>query len=164
METDATDRLVARRSVTVPLPPDRAYVLFTRDMGRWWPLQTHSIAQDTFEGRVDATALVFEEGEGGRIYEVMSDGAEGDWGTVLTWEPPDRVAFTWKPNLTTAPSTRIDVLFTAVENGTRVELVHRGWEAFGADAEARRAGYESGWAGILERLAARARDEAVESC
>jgi hypothetical protein len=31
--------------VVVPCPPDRAFEYFTRDIGRWWPLGTHSIGE-----------------------------------------------------------------------------------------------------------------------
>ena len=41
-----------RRSVVVALPLAEAFALFTDGLDGWWPLHTHSIAADTFEGRV----------------------------------------------------------------------------------------------------------------
>jgi DNA-binding transcriptional ArsR family regulator/uncharacterized protein YndB with AHSA1/START domain len=138
------------KTVRVDLTQQQAFELFTEGMGRWWPLQTHSIAVDTHEGRVRAESLIFEPREGGRIYEVMSDGQEGDWGTVLEWNPPSRVVFSWKPNLSDGPWTEVEVRFAASGNGTKVELVHRGWERFGIAGSGRRQAYEEGWVGLLE--------------
>ena len=138
------------KQVHVSLPREEAFALFTKGMGSWWPLATHSIAADTHEGRVTAERLVFETREGGRIYEVMSDGSEGEWGTVLLWAPPESVVFSWKPNLTEGPSTEVEVRFTDLGEETAVELVHRGWERFGTDARERRSGYDTGWPSVLE--------------
>jgi uncharacterized protein YndB with AHSA1/START domain len=138
------------KTVQVTLPPAETFTLFTRDMGRWWPLEIHSIAVDSLDGRVEALALVFEEFEGGRIYEVMSDGAEGMWGHVLVWEPPKRVVFTWKPNLTDDPVTEVEVRFRPSGSGTEVELEHRGWERLGAVWEKKRDGYDKGWPRVLK--------------
>jgi uncharacterized protein YndB with AHSA1/START domain len=107
---------------------------------------------DTHQGRVSVTGLVFEERKGGRIYETMSDGSEGDWGTVLEWSPPDRVAFSWNPTLENRPDTLITVTFSPVANGTQVRLVHSGWEQLGALGVNRREGYHNGWDGVLERF------------
>jgi uncharacterized protein YndB with AHSA1/START domain len=144
------------KSVRVDLPTEEAFALFTRGMGEWWPLHTHSIAADTFEGRVSADTLIFEGRPGGRIYEVMSDGTEGTWGSVLAWEPPGRVVFSWKPNLSEGPWTEVEVRFTGSGNQTEVVLEHRGWERFGDLASERREGYETGWPRILELFGARA--------
>jgi uncharacterized protein YndB with AHSA1/START domain len=151
------------KSVHVGLPVEAAFDLFTAGMHRWWPLHIHSLAVDAFEVRVTAESVVFEQSQGGRIYEVMSDGREGDWGSVLHWERPTRVVFSWKPNLTDNPPTEIEVRFTATAEGTQVELEHRGWERLGDLALQRREGYQTGWTGLLDlfRTAALDRPEAT---
>jgi uncharacterized protein YndB with AHSA1/START domain len=143
-------------SVTVPLPPDDAFALFTEGMGRWWPLATHSVAADTFEGAVTATDVRIGAGVGGRIVESTSDGAQYDWGEVLEWDPPRRLAFTWNPTLEDRPHTRVAVTFTAEDGGTRVELVHTGWERLGERGGRMRRSYDLGWPGVLGRFAAAA--------
>ena len=140
------------KSVTVELNARDAFRLFTRDMGTWWPLDTHSIASDTYDGRVEATDLVFEERVGGRILEVMSDGARESWGKVLAWEPPRRVVFSWRPSLEDVPHTEVDVTFTEIGDRTEVRLEHRGWERLGSSADSKRAGYDSGWPVVLAHL------------
>jgi uncharacterized protein YndB with AHSA1/START domain len=145
------------KTVEVELPSDEAFALFTTGMGEWWPLESHSIAADTHEGRVRAETVVFEGRAGGRIFEKMSDGTEGAWGVVLVWEPPRRVVFSWRPSLEPRPFTEVEVRFTALPEGTRVELEHRGWERLGAAAADHRAGYLSGWVPVMERFRSRAR-------
>ena len=143
-------------SVTVPLPPDEAFALFTDGMGRWWPLATHSVSADTHEGPVTATTVTMGARVGGRIVESMSDGGQADWGEVLEWDPPRRVAFTWKPNLRPDPFTHVAVSFEPTADGTRVELVHTGWELLGARGEVLRRGYDAGWPVVLGRFTAAA--------
>ena len=42
--------------------------------------------------------------------------------------------------------------FSPEGDGTRVELEHRGWERVAADAETKRANYDSGWDVVLGKL------------
>lgn len=140
-------------SVTVNRQPEEVFRMFTESMGAWWPLGTHSVAADTFGGKVSAVTVIFEGRVGGRIYERISDGAEADWGVVLDWEPPVRVVFSWKPNLKPVPHTEVEVRFVPDGSGTRVDLEHRGWERLGEAAEERRKAYETGWPGVLRLFA-----------
>ena len=138
------------RSVTVHLAPDEAYRLFTTRMESWWPLDTHGRADETDGATTDR--LVVEDAAGGRIYEVFSDGTEADWGVVTAWEPPSRVVIDWKPNSEDRPYTEVEVTFTPSDGGTRVDLVHRGWERLGdADGAEWRERYDSGWAHVFDR-------------
>ena len=70
-------------------------------------------------------SVVFEQREGGRVYEVASNGTEATWATVLAWEPPRRVVLSWKPNLRDEPPTEVEVTFTAEGTGTRFETTTR---------------------------------------
>ncbi len=140
-------------SITIARKPEEVFRAFTQEMARWWPLRTHSVAADTFEGKVRAETVVFEGRIGGRIYERLEDGREADWGQVLVWEPPHRVAFSWKPNLNPGPSTEVEVTFTPEASGTRVDLEHRGWERLDDKGPRSREMYETGWPGVLERFA-----------
>jgi uncharacterized protein YndB with AHSA1/START domain len=135
-------------AVTVRRTPEDAFRIFTQEMGSWWPLQAFSMAEDD-EAQLKAESVVFEEREGGRVYEVMSDGTEGTWATILAWDPPHRLVLAWKPNRTDNPPTELEVTFTPEGDGTRVDLAHRGWERLGAMAEAARAGYGENWNGVL---------------
>jgi uncharacterized protein YndB with AHSA1/START domain len=137
------------KTVEVGLSPQDAFVLFTEGMGSWWPVDTHSIAADTYEGRFSTEKLVFEARKGGRIYELMSNGEIGEWGIVLEWDPPVRVMFSWKPNLRDEPATQVEVTFRSSKRGTIVDLQHTGWERLGSVSARMRGAYDQGWPGVL---------------
>ena len=130
-------------SVTVNAPPERAFEVFTTEIGSWWPAKTHSIGEER------AVAVTMDGRAGGRIFERLDDGTEYDWGSVTAWEPPRRVAFTWKPSLEDRPYTDVEVTFTADGDSTRVVLTHTGWEKLGEQGIELRAGYGPGWEYVL---------------
>jgi uncharacterized protein YndB with AHSA1/START domain len=140
-----TEALAAiQKTVTVDAPPETAFETFTRGMTDWWPGEPHTV----FDDRV---AVVFEERVGGRVYERAADGQEADWADVIAWEPPERLVLRWRVNPRRGP-TEVEVRFTAEDGGTRVDLVHRGWDQVG-DANGR-AGYNGGWDYVLGAYAA----------
>jgi hypothetical protein len=141
-ETQTTVQPV-RRAVTVERPVEDAFRVFTEGLGTWWPVATHSIAKDAVE------TVVMEGRADGRLYERRADGVENDWGRMLVWEPPNRVAFEW--HITGVP-TEVEVRFTPVGERTRVDLEHRGFERV-EDGEARRESYNDGWVTVLARYA-----------
>jgi uncharacterized protein YndB with AHSA1/START domain len=138
------------RSITVSRTTPDAFRLFTSEMGTWWPLDTHGRAEE-FDG-AKTERLVFEEREGGRVYEVLTNGVEADWGVVTTWEPPSRVVLDWNPSPEDRPYTEVEVTFTpTAEGATRVDLHHRRWERLGEDTGATyRANYGPGWAYVFD--------------
>jgi uncharacterized protein YndB with AHSA1/START domain len=134
MQTDVHATEPVRQSVVVRRPLAETFALFTDGLDRWWPLHTHSIAADTFEGRVTVESITFEKHVGGRVLERMSDGTVAPWGTMVE----------------DAPSTELELRFTSVGDGsTRIVLEHRGWEVLGPDA-AKREGYDDGWRALFE--------------
>jgi uncharacterized protein YndB with AHSA1/START domain len=146
----ATD-LTIRRSVTVRAPVERAFDVFTRSIEAWWPLETHSMRAGRDGERPQELHL--ELREGGRFYE-RTDGEEHSWGQVLAFEPPHRIVLEWHVNPANPP-TEIEVTFTPVDGGTRVDLAHRGWERFADPTQATRSNYGSdgGWTRVLARYA-----------
>jgi len=143
--------LEVRSSVTVKLPREEAFRLFTDRIGAWWPLSRHSV----YEG--EATGVTMEPRVGGRLYESAADGRTSDWGTVTVWDPVDRVTMTWHPGYGEELATLVEVTFTdAADGGTHVELLHTGWEVHGVEAQEAADTYRSGWPGVLELFAAAA--------
>lgn len=135
-----------RKSILVPWPVERAFHRFTAGIDEWWPLDTHSVGEKdadrvTFEGRVD-----------GRIFETLRDGTEAEWGRVTAWQPSRRVAFTWYPGRTEETRQEVEVTFHPEGQGTRVELVHTGWERIPEEPREMRDGYDSGWDVVLRRF------------
>jgi uncharacterized protein YndB with AHSA1/START domain len=148
------DGVAVRHSLVVDAPQDRAFTVFTQRMRSWWPMESHRI------GGKPITDLVTEPRAGGRWYELAEDGSECDWGHVVAWEPPDRVVLTWEISHEWKPApeirTEVEVRFTPEgENRTRVDLEHRGLEAFGEHTEQMRGifGSDGGWGGLLRSFA-----------
>jgi uncharacterized protein YndB with AHSA1/START domain len=150
-----------RRTVTVRRDPEVAFHLFTEQMGSWWPLDAYSRAVSEFEGEgLHVARLEFQARMGGSILEHMSDGRILPWAEVIAWHPPHSVVMAWRPHSSPQPPTEVDVRFTAREDGTLVQLEHRGWERLSEDFRAGLYGiYARGWITTLERYAAAADQE-----
>lgn len=144
--------LVIRKSVTVSVPPEQAFRVFTEGIASWWPMHHHAVETDKAE------AIVLEGEVGGRLYERTSEGVEHAWGVVTAWEPPDRVAFTWHPGRDEKTAQQIEVTFASEGTATRVELLHAGWERYGEKAAESMSQYDSGWATVLGSFAEAATD------
>jgi uncharacterized protein YndB with AHSA1/START domain len=153
--TEQATRLTVRKTITVEASQEQAFRVFTEQIGSWWPLDTKTI------GQAPAATAVLEPRSGGRWFERGVDGSECDWGRVVAYEPPERVVLNWQigadwrydPTL----DTEVEVRFIVeADGGTRVELEHRGLEAYGEQAEQMKAIFESpdGWGDLLGRYAA----------
>ena len=144
-----------KKVVTVGQSVEDAFRIFTDQIGSWWPLDSHSM------GGENAVSCGMDGAVGGHVFEELADGTRLNWGEVLTWDPPNRLAFTWQLNRTPEEAQIIEVTFAATESGTRVELTHSGWERLGAQAAEVRAGYASGWEFVfVERYGGRVAEEA----
>ncbi len=131
------------KSVRVGVGVERAFELFTAGVGTWWPLETHSVSESRAE------TVVLEGRQGGRLYERTSDGEEHLWGTVVVWEPPRRLVYTWHPGRGEETRQDVEMSFTPDGDGTRVDVEHRGWERLGDEAPAAMRSYDSGWDYVL---------------
>ena len=143
MSSMQTSIEAVRKSLIVECSPERAFEVFTRGVGSWWPLHEHSI------GGKEIVEVIWEEHVGGRIYERHADGGEGEWGRVLAWDPPARFVMSWYPGKDDAKATELEVRFTAEDSGTRVDLEHRGWEIFAEEGQETRDNYDNGWPTVL---------------
>jgi uncharacterized protein YndB with AHSA1/START domain len=156
MSMQAADTEV-RASVEVKAPVERAFEVFTNDIGSWWNADHHIIEAELAE-------MVFEPRVGGHIYDRGVDGSECRWARVLAYEPPQRIVFswdidpTWRLESDPERTSEVEVRFT--ERGpdrTLVELEHRNIERHGDGWESVRDGVGSpgGWAGGLRLFAER---------
>jgi uncharacterized protein YndB with AHSA1/START domain len=144
VDVEADVARVVRSSVTVQLPRDAAFLLFTEGMGSWWPLATHSVFH------AEAVAITIEPIVGGRVYESTADGRTSDWGTITEWQPGERLAMTWHPGDESYSATLVEVTFSeAPDGGTQVDLLHTGWAVHGAEAATMAAEYQPGWTAVL---------------
>jgi uncharacterized protein YndB with AHSA1/START domain len=140
--------------ITVSVPVEQAFRVFTSSFDSWWPREYHF-------GQAEMAEAILEPGEGGRWYERGTDGTERDWGRVLVWDPPQRLVITWQTNglyqydPDPAHASEIEVRFTADgPEQTVVELEHRYLDRL-ASGDSIRGMIQSGggWIAILELFA-----------
>jgi uncharacterized protein YndB with AHSA1/START domain len=154
-EPVAAKASVVQKELSVNLPVERVFAVFTQKMAAWWPA-THHIAKQPF------VEIEVEPRAGGRWFERAADGSECDWGRVLAWEPPHRVVFSWHlqgdfkfdPNPEKASEVEIR-FFAESDDKTRLELEHRKLERHGTGWEQVRTnvGAPGGWTFVLESFA-----------
>jgi len=132
--------------------PERAFAVFVDEIDRWWP-------RDRTWAKDNLAAMVVEPRYKGRCFERSKDGAIAMWGTVLAFDRPQHIVFSWqiepdgRPTENEGASSRVDVRFAAGEPGEcNLLIVHRdffrhgeGWEKYREEMAAR-----SGWPMLVE--------------
>lgn len=136
--------LPVTKTFVVRLPIAAAFHLFTSQIGRWWPLSTHSVFGDA------AVTCSVDERLGGRIYEASADGRQAEWGRILSWEPPYLFVCSWYPGRDPDSAQELKVTFQVEAGGTRITLVHTGWERLSEQGLTARMGYQEGWDSVLK--------------
>ena len=157
--SNALEEAVVRKSIRVKAPVERAFSVFVEQMETWWPV-THHIGNTPFQ------SIFVEPRVGGRWYERNARGEFCDWGKVLKWDPPHRVAFSWhvgpghdQPDWVFDPdpekSSEVEIAFTADGDHTCVELTHSKLERHGEGYEQLRAMFDGpgAWITLLQLYA-----------
>ena len=136
-----------RQSCTVPVSVQQAFDLFTAKLSNWWPVKSHSLSAATGDA---PAALEWEPGVQGRIVETLQDGSRTVWGHVTLWEPPHRLGIDWYVGRGPDEATQVTVTFESAPGGTRVSVLHDGFEALGDKGPSIAENYRSGWIPVLE--------------
>ncbi|HEY6039589.1 MAG TPA: SRPBCC domain-containing protein [Kofleriaceae bacterium] len=119
--------------VTVPVPPNVAFDVFTQETDLWW----RRGVRYRVAGRHPGT-LAFEPKLGGRLFE-QYEGPAGtrthEAGRITIWDPPGRLEFEWRgSNFAPGETTHVLVTFASTESGgTQVTVEHRGFAALRPD-------------------------------
>lgn len=138
------------KTIVVNSSPQVAFRVFTEEIGEWWPLETHTRANREVGER--AIGLVVEPRPEGRVYEVLEDGRELDWGVVAVFEPGVLFSMHWRLGRPDEQGTLVSVHFeVAAPSGCRITLTHENWERMGEDGARMRDAYENGWVEVFER-------------
>lgn len=149
-----SERTSLKLEVTVDVPVEHAFRVFTEDFDKIKPREHNMLA-------VDIEQTVFETHEGGRVYDRGVDGSICQWARVLAFEPPHRLVISWdispRFELETDPSraSEVEVTFTAEgEQTTLVRLEHRHFDRHGEGWQAALDGVaaEDGWPRYLDRF------------
>jgi len=110
---------------------DHAFATWTERCASWWP-SAHTISRGP-------AAILLEPRAGGRIFERAPDGTEHDWGSVVEWEPPRRIAYRWHLFFDPSEATDLQVTFRPAGAGRIVvRIAQSGWERLGDAGPARR--------------------------
>jgi len=120
-------------SLRVAATSERAFEVFTRDIGVWW--QSNELFRFTPRS---PGSIALEAGEGGRFTETLTNGKVFEIGRVTVWEPGSRLVLTWRQATFAADQiTTVEVLFEAVGEETRITVIHSGWDSVPQDHVAR---------------------------
>lgn len=125
-----------KASVSVRLPCERTFELFTAQIGSWW----RRGPRFRYAG-ADQGLIHIEPGIGGRLFESWTEDNEErafEVGRVTRWDPPKALAFTWRnANFADGEVTQVEVCFNDHGESTMVTVIHRGWAAIREDHPAK---------------------------
>lgn len=112
-------------AIRVSASQQHAFDAFVGEIGAWW--KPNGLFDFTVGNHGD---LAFEPGMGGSLTETYADGSVFEIGRITAWEPPSRLAFTWR-QASFAPEmgTSVEVTFEPVGAETRATVEHTGWES-----------------------------------
>lgn len=111
-------------ALRVPVSPQRAFELFTQEIGSWWQPGPLFPITPWGDGR-----LRFEPGPDGRLVTELDNGEVFEIGRVRAWEPGHRLLFSWRhKSFDPDQETEVEVLFAPVGEETRVSIEHRAWD------------------------------------
>lgn len=138
------------KTITVPCDQKLAFETFLNRMGTWWPLAkfTYSAMQGA-----PAQGIRVDAREGGEITEIGADGTETSWGHIETYDPFGHLVMRFHipaPGYEDGGLSRLELRFTAVDTGTRVDLHQSDFEAIGEMGAPSSKGYGQGWVMIFE--------------
>jgi uncharacterized protein YndB with AHSA1/START domain len=120
-------------ALRVRATPDRAFAVFTGEIGLWW--RPNGLFHFTPRS---PGVIALEPGPDGRLTETLANGKVFEIGKVRAWEPPHRLVVGWRQAaFTPDQDTEVEVRFDAVGDETRVTVEHRGWDSVPAGHVAR---------------------------
>jgi uncharacterized protein YndB with AHSA1/START domain len=115
-------------TVSVRVSPRDAFEVFTREIDLWWRSGPRFRVAGRRRGQ-----LALEPGVGGRLFETFElEGGPRTFvvGTIVAWEPPERLAFEWRGvNFAPHESTLVEVSFERAGDATLVRVRHSGFHA-----------------------------------
>jgi uncharacterized protein YndB with AHSA1/START domain len=127
---------------TLGCAPEHAFDVWTCRATMWWP-SAHTVS------RREGVVVTFEPFAGGRIFERTPEGSEHDWGRIVAWDPPRRLAYTWHIATEPANATDVEITFAPEGERTRVHVRHDGWDRLGDLGPGWCRTNRLGWSGVV---------------
>ncbi|CAN5162805.1 SRPBCC domain-containing protein [soil metagenome] len=117
-------------ALRVKASPERAFDVFTGDIGAWW----RPSPMFAFTPR-EPGVMSFDDG---RLIETRGGDKVFEVGKVRVWERGRRLVFGWRQAaFTPDQATEVEVTFEPVGEETRVSVTHTGWDSVPAEHVAR---------------------------
>jgi uncharacterized protein YndB with AHSA1/START domain len=140
-----------RAEIFVRRAPEAAFRAFVHELSSWWPAE-YTWSQDAL------VRIAIEPKLHGACFEIGPHGFRCDWGRITAFREPVALCFLWQISARREPvpdprkASEVDVRFRQDPDGTRVGLVHGGFENHGDDGGWYRDAMasEMGWPKILE--------------
>ena len=127
--------------ISLNCSPEHAFHVFTAEVGDWWD-PAYTLSPDTY------ATITIDPRMRGQVTERHVDGSEHDWGEVLAWDPPTRIAFSFTLAQDRTFPTVVRATFVPSDEGTQLTFEHDGWTEYNADAR----GKFTDWPKLLERF------------
>ena len=125
--------------VNIGVPPERVFRALTS--AEEFPNFLPEFKQMTFEARLGGAYEFRGEGDDGSTFTVR--------GRITEFDPPRRLAFTWRWQDWDFPETTVSFTMEPTEAGTKVSFLHSG---FPTELEESRGEHETHWKEDLELL------------
>jgi uncharacterized protein YndB with AHSA1/START domain len=125
-----------RVTTVLAVDPATAFAVFTEEIDAWWRKGPRWRPVAHPQG-----AMRLEPGVGGRLLEVYGERPDerAELGRVRIWDPPARLVLQWRErSYAPGEETEVEIRFAPREDGTLVELEHRGFAALRDDHPTRR--------------------------
>jgi uncharacterized protein YndB with AHSA1/START domain len=125
--------------VEIEAPPESVFEALTNpaEMAEWWG------SADTY--RTKNWKVDLRVGGGWSCDAESPRGVSKVNGTYLEIDPPRKLAYTWNPSWQTGPETRVEFRLEKIASGTRLRLLHSGFEG----QEESQKGHSEGWQRVL---------------
>ena len=121
---------LAACSVDIHAAPLLCFDLFTKEIGKWWPVGRAA-------GTTARREIVMEPRVNGAFFEVGPRGLKEEWGTVVAFVPARTIIIDWKLDLQFVPSptltSELEVFFAQNRDGSsHLTIIHTRLEALGS--------------------------------
>ena len=127
--------------IDIEAPPEKVFDAFTdpEQLAQWWG------SEDTY--RTSNWQVDLRPGGAWSCDAINTDGTQKSTvhGTYVAVDRPRVLEFTWKPSWDPIGPTNVRLVFEPIPTGTRLRLLHTGFEGF---AESQK-GHTNGWTRVL---------------
>ena len=126
--------------IEIEAPPEAVFGALTdpSQLAAWWG------SEDTYR-TYDWQLDVRPGGSWSCQARDITGGTGAVHGTYLEVDPPHKLVYTWNPSWDPGPETRVEFRLERIASGTRLRLVHSGFEGRAQSQQ----GHSEGWQRVL---------------